>query len=346
MTSPVSGKVVSHPRRTGRRWPPSARRSSMFEVEGEGNEAPTQQRRQDRREAAAAATPAKAAPQRRRPRRSRRSKPSRRTWSKQCKPHASAQRAHAAAACPPPQAERSAQAVAKPASRANPARTAPRASPAVRARAQELGIDLQSCRGSGPDGRITHEDLDAYSSPARRRAPHRLGATRSATAIEPVKVIGLRRKIAEKMQDAKRRIPHFAYVEEVDLTELEELRAHLNATKRNDQPKLTLLPFLMRALVLRAARLPADQRPLRRRQRRRLSPRDRRHRHRHADRQRPDRAGRAPRRSARRLGQRRRSLAPRRRRRATTRRRKEELSGSHHHHHLRSAPSAASSPRR
>ena len=65
-----------------------------------------------------------------------------------------------------------------------------------------------------------------------------------------MKVIGLRRKIAEKMQDAKRRIPHFAYVEEADLTELEELRAHLNATKRNDQPKLTLLPFLMRALVL------------------------------------------------------------------------------------------------
>ena len=66
----------------------------------------------------------------------------------------------------------------------------------------------------------------------------------------PIKVIGLRRKIAEKMQDAKRRIPHFAYVEEADLTELEDLRAHLNATKRNDQPKLTMLPFLMRALVL------------------------------------------------------------------------------------------------
>jgi 2-oxoisovalerate dehydrogenase E2 component (dihydrolipoyl transacylase) len=122
------------------------------------------------------------------------------------------------------------------------------ASPAVRARAQKLGIDLSQIRGSGPDGRITHDDLDAVLVPA-------VGARRSTAlaernGIEPVKVIGLRRKIAEKMQDAKRRIPHFAYVEEADLTELEELRAHLNATKRNDQPKLTILPFLMRALVL------------------------------------------------------------------------------------------------
>jgi 2-oxoisovalerate dehydrogenase E2 component (dihydrolipoyl transacylase) len=121
------------------------------------------------------------------------------------------------------------------------------ASPAVRARAQKLGIDLSAIRGSGPDGRITHEDLDAVLVPV-------VGARGSNLAkrdgIEPVKVIGLRRKIAEKMQDAKRRIPHFAYVEEADLTELEELRAHLNATKRSDQPKLTLLPFLMRALVL------------------------------------------------------------------------------------------------
>ncbi len=123
------------------------------------------------------------------------------------------------------------------------------ASPAVRARAQKLGIDLSQIRGSGPDGRITHDDLDAMLAPTTglRRTG---GALAQRHGIEPVKVIGLRRKIAEKMQDAKRRIPHFAYVEECDLTELEELRAHLNATKRNDQPKLTLLPFLMRALVL------------------------------------------------------------------------------------------------
>lgn len=123
------------------------------------------------------------------------------------------------------------------------------ASPAVRARAQKLGIDLGQVRGSGPEGRVTHEDLDAALAPA-------VGGRRGGSAlaekngIEPVKVIGLRRKIAEKMADAKRRIPHFAYVEEADLTELEELRAHLNASKRDDQPKLTLLPFLMRALVL------------------------------------------------------------------------------------------------
>jgi 2-oxoisovalerate dehydrogenase E2 component (dihydrolipoyl transacylase) len=67
--------------------------------------------------------------------------------------------------------------------------------------------------------------------------------------FEDVKLIGLRRRIAEKMAEAKRRIPHFAYVEEIDMTELESLRAHLNATKKPDQPKLTVLPFLMRALV-------------------------------------------------------------------------------------------------
>ena len=123
------------------------------------------------------------------------------------------------------------------------------ASPAVRARAQKLGIDLSAVRGSGAEGRITHDDLDSMLVPS-------VGARRGANAlaqrsgIEPVKVIGLRRKIAERMADAKRRIPHFAYVEESDLTELEDLRAHLNATKRSDQPKLTLLPFLMRALVL------------------------------------------------------------------------------------------------
>lgn len=121
------------------------------------------------------------------------------------------------------------------------------ASPAVRARAQKLGIDLGQVRGTGPEGRITHEDLDAMLAVSARRGG---AALAERNGIEPVKVIGLRRKIAEKMADAKRRIPHFAYVEEADLTELEELRAHLNATKRDDQPKLTLLPFLMRALVL------------------------------------------------------------------------------------------------
>lgn len=127
----------------------------------------------------------------------------------------------------------------------------PLASPAVRKRAHEMGVHLQYVPGSGPAGRIEHEDLDAYvargGGGGRSSAGGALYAQRDGT--EDIKVIGLRRKIAEKMQDAKRRIPHFAYVEEVDMTELESLRAHLNATKRKDQPKLTLLPFLVRALV-------------------------------------------------------------------------------------------------
>jgi 2-oxoisovalerate dehydrogenase E2 component (dihydrolipoyl transacylase) len=126
----------------------------------------------------------------------------------------------------------------------------PLASPAVRQRAEELGIQLQFVPGTGPAGRIDHADLDAYVASGGRasvsRAPS--GYTQR-DGVEEVKVIGLRRKIAEKMQDSKRRIPHYAYVDEIDMTELESLRAHLNATRRPDQPKLNVLPFLMRALV-------------------------------------------------------------------------------------------------
>ncbi len=124
----------------------------------------------------------------------------------------------------------------------------PLASPAVRKRAQELGIHLQYVPGSGPAGRITHADLDGYVARGTPSVGPSAGYARR-DGEEEIKVIGLRRKIAEKMQDSKRRIPHYAYVEEVDMTELEALRAHLNATKRDDQPKLTLLPFIMRALV-------------------------------------------------------------------------------------------------
>jgi len=126
----------------------------------------------------------------------------------------------------------------------------PVASPAVRERAHELGIELQYVAGSGPAGRITHQDLDAYiASGGRGAVATRATGYAPRDGIEEIKVIGLRRKIAEKMQDAKRRIPHFAYVEEIDMTELESLRAHLNKTKQKDQPKLNVLPFLMRALV-------------------------------------------------------------------------------------------------
>ena len=122
----------------------------------------------------------------------------------------------------------------------------PLASPAVRRRAQELGIELQFVPSSGPAGRISHEDLDAYIASGGRGARTQYAAR---DGVEEIKIIGLRRKIAEKMQESKRRIPHFAYVEEADMTELEDLRAHLNATKRADQPKLNVLPFMIRALV-------------------------------------------------------------------------------------------------
>jgi 2-oxoisovalerate dehydrogenase E2 component (dihydrolipoyl transacylase) len=126
----------------------------------------------------------------------------------------------------------------------------PVASPAVRERAHELGIELQYVSGSGPAGRITRQDLDTYiASGGRGAVAARASGYAPREGIEDIKVIGLRRKIAEKMQDAKRRIPHFAYVEEIDMTELESLRAHLNATRHKDQPKLNVLPFLMRALV-------------------------------------------------------------------------------------------------
>jgi 2-oxoisovalerate dehydrogenase E2 component (dihydrolipoyl transacylase) len=122
----------------------------------------------------------------------------------------------------------------------------PLASPSVRARADEQGIKLQFVPGTGPAGRISHADLDAYLVSG---GPHAAAGPRPRTGVADIKVIGLRRKIAEKMQEAKRRIPHFAYVEEIDMTELEALRVHLNAVRRSDQPKLSLLPFLMRALV-------------------------------------------------------------------------------------------------
>jgi 2-oxoisovalerate dehydrogenase E2 component (dihydrolipoyl transacylase) len=104
--------------------------------------------------------------------------------------------------------------------------------------------------GSGPAGRISHEDLDAFVASGGRGAKGGGGSRYvEKQGTEEVRVIGLRRKIAEKMADSKRRIPHFGYVEECDVTDLEELRVYLNKAKRPDQPKLTLLPFIMRALV-------------------------------------------------------------------------------------------------
>ena len=126
------------------------------------------------------------------------------------------------------------------------------AAPAVRARAEKLGLDLARIRGSGPRGRITHEDLDAELTRGGAAARPGPGATRGD---EQIKVIGLRRRIAEKMAESKRRIPHFGYVEEVDVTELEALRKHLNHSYP-DRPRLTLLPFLMQAVVKAVAAYP------------------------------------------------------------------------------------------
>ena len=131
----------------------------------------------------------------------------------------------------------------------------PLLSPAVRRRAREMGIDLARVQGSGPDSRITHEDLEAHS--AGRASSLRFSIPSGGTYVpgtqrtdeESVPIIGLRRKIAEKMQESKRRIPHFTYVEEVDVTGLEALRAQLNKQWRSERGHLTLLPFLMRAIV-------------------------------------------------------------------------------------------------
>lgn len=130
----------------------------------------------------------------------------------------------------------------------------PLASPAVRLRAKEAGIDLRQVAGSGPAGRISHEDIEAFL----KRGPQMAAVSGLARndAVEDIKIIGLRRKIAEKMSLSKSRIPHITYVEEIDVTALEDLRAALNKEKRADRPKLTLLPFLMRAMVKAIAAQP------------------------------------------------------------------------------------------
>jgi len=134
----------------------------------------------------------------------------------------------------------------------------PLAAPAVRQRAWDMGIELQYVHGSGPAGRITHADLDSYA--ARRAGSTGAGSDNRYAqkhTEHAVPVIGLRRKIAEKMQDAKRRIPHFSYVEEIDVTEVEALRAQLNARYGKERGKLTLLPMIMRAVVLAARQYPS-----------------------------------------------------------------------------------------
>ena len=124
------------------------------------------------------------------------------------------------------------------------------ASPAVRRRARESGIDLSSLNGSGPAGRIRHADIDAFvaGGGAVMGAPPVAYSTKRS-GISEVKIVGLRRKISEQMVKSAFSIPHFSYFEEVDVTELEALRQALNASRGEDQPKLTYLPFIMLALA-------------------------------------------------------------------------------------------------
>jgi len=132
-------------------------------------------------------------------------------------------------------------------------------SPAVRRRAREAGIDLALVRGTGPGGRVTRQDFDVFVTTNVGGA---VGAALAATAVgakapptaatretKEIKVIGLRRIIAERMATATREIPHFTYVEELDVTELESLRQHLNSKVTDKAERLTLLPFLGLALM-------------------------------------------------------------------------------------------------
>src|SRR5471030_784334 len=124
------------------------------------------------------------------------------------------------------------------------------ASPAVRKHALDLGIQLRLVRGTGPAGRVLHEDLDAYLAEGQSNVSTATAAYAQRTEEEQIPVIGMRRKIAQRMQDATQRAAHFSYVEEIDVTAVEELRTHLNEKHGASRGQLTLLPFLVRALVV------------------------------------------------------------------------------------------------
>ncbi|MGO7212628.1 dihydrolipoamide acetyltransferase family protein [Rhizobium ruizarguesonis] len=124
----------------------------------------------------------------------------------------------------------------------------PLAAPSVRLFARESGVDLRQVQATGPAGRILREDIEQFLGHGTAPATAKNGFARK-TATEEIKLTGLRRRIAEKMVLSTSRIPHITYVEEVDMTALEELRATMNGDRRPDHPKLTVLPFLMRALV-------------------------------------------------------------------------------------------------
>ncbi|MEX2093192.1 MAG: dihydrolipoamide acetyltransferase family protein [Pirellulales bacterium] len=138
---------------------------------------------------------------------------------------------------------------------AAPPELAPLASPAVRRRAREMHVDLGHVPGSGPNGRITHGDVDVFLR--TEFAPTPAGPRRTpGSHTTEVHLAGLRRRIAEKMVVSSSEIPHFTYIEEVDITELESLREHLNSHRTDGQPKLTYLPFIMLSVTKALARFP------------------------------------------------------------------------------------------
>jgi 2-oxoisovalerate dehydrogenase E2 component (dihydrolipoyl transacylase) len=219
ITSPVSGTVVATHGEAGQQVPVGGPLVS-FKVEGKGN--------------VAASAPAPAAA----PAPAPKSEPAPAPVTKAATP--------APKAATRPQAEAFTTRVAG---------QRPLASPAVRARARDLGIELQYVPGSGPAGRIEHGDLDAWVASGGRGSSVSGGSTGStygkAEGTTETRIIGLRRKIAEKMAESVRRIPHITYVEEIDVTALEELRAHLNAeAKKTGKAKLNVLPFIARAIVV------------------------------------------------------------------------------------------------
>ncbi len=131
----------------------------------------------------------------------------------------------------------------------------PLAGPSVRNRAREAGIDLRTVRGTGPAGRITREDLDSFIAKGSTRYP--VNSAGPDNTVVEVKVTGLRRKIAERMALANQRIPHITIVEEVDMTDLEQLRHRMNDEKSDGPEKLTILPFVVRALNVAIRKHPA-----------------------------------------------------------------------------------------
>ncbi|KWO82184.1 dihydrolipoamide acetyltransferase family protein [Burkholderia ubonensis] len=218
--SPVSGEVLALGGRIGEMMAVGSELIRL-EVEGDGNLKPGA----DVREAAVAEAAAVAAPA--------------------AAPSADA--AHPASRAPA-EPRRAEHAAPPPAALAPGER--PLASPAVRQRAWDMGIELRYVRGTGEAGRILHADLDAYARTGSRAGAQPARGYDERTDETEVPVIGLRRAIARKMQEAKRRIPHFSYVEEIDVTELETLRAELNRRYGDARGRLTPLPLLIRAMVI------------------------------------------------------------------------------------------------